>query len=112
MKLKIWTRAYRPFILGGNCHYQLSTTVEVDKAVSLGKGFKGHIVTAPNGETLIAEATSGGLVGPDLKSVRKDVKEGPKEVMVEQIAEGVKLREKSEEVEPEKFWQMMGKEKS
>jgi len=105
--LKVFTVGYFPFTMGGNVWRPICCEVEVDGPHDIGKGYKGYVVTAPNGKTFIAEATSGAFVGPDLKTVKEDITLGEKNVMVEQVAKAVEQSKGAKEITPDEFWGML-----
>ena len=107
-KVKIWTEAYNPFVMGGSCHYALGTKVEADGPHDLGKGRTGYLVTAPDGSTCVAEATSGAIVGPDLETVRGHVEAAEEAVMEKQVADALERGGTAKMVEPEEFWRLRG----
>ena len=107
--ITIWTQAYRPFMMGGNVHAGIKTQVEAEGPFDLGKGYQGYLLTAPWGETFVAEAQSGGLIGPDLETVRADVKEADPEVMKGQIEWALKELKGCTAEAPAKFWAMIRK---
>ena len=104
----IWTTGFRPFIMGGNVNAPLAAKVEVGKPVKLSKDISVFVVKSPlTGETHVADADSGALVGTSLKSVREDVRTGDKKVMKKQIAEAKEQFKKAVMLEPEEFWKKM-----
>ncbi len=100
----VWTKAYRPFILGGNVHAPIATTVAVGPKYSLGKDLCGYLVISPKGETFVADAETGAFVGPSLEAVRADVWDGDAEVMQQQLAEAAKAVKGATYLSPEQFW--------
>ena len=106
MKLTVWTKAYRPFIMGGDVNGPISTEVEVGDAVELGHGFKAHVVVSPTGETYVAEATTGAFVGGDIKQVKADVASADPEVMREQIEKAAIQAKKADCLSNEDFWSL------
>ena len=105
--MKVFTIGYFPFLMGGYPYQPISCEVEADGPHSIGKGYKGYVVTAPNGKTFVAEATSGAFVGPDLKTVREDIKLGEKKTMAKQVADAVEQGKGAKELTPDKFWGML-----
>lgn len=89
--MKVWTRAYRPFILGGDVHAPICCDLEpATNQFDLGKGFVGVIVVSPMGKKFVVELQSGGIVGNSIMAVRKDIESSDKEtidIQVEQMAE-------------------------
>jgi len=105
--MKVFTMDYVPFVMGGKVWQPMCCEVEADGPHDLGDGYQGFVVTAPNGTTFIAEATSGAFVGPDLKAVKKDIKTGDKSIMAEQVASAVTEMKMAKDVEPDYFWQKL-----
>jgi hypothetical protein len=103
-QITIWSEAYRPFIMGGNVHAPLKTSVPATELVDLGKGYKGYIVTSPRGKTFVIESITGGIVGDSLEVVRKDVEQADETVVKEQINAGLKRFKECEAVSPAQFW--------
>lgn len=106
MKLTIWTKAYRPFIMGGNVKAPIATEVEVGEPFDIGSDFRAYLVTSPKGSTYVVEATTGAFVGSDIEQVKKDVAAGDPEVMRQQIVEAQKQFEGATHLTPEEFWRM------
>jgi len=104
MKLTIWTACYSPWIMGGDVNAPIATEVEVGKPISLGKGIKAYVIDAPNGDTYIAEASTGAFVGDDLGQVRKDVEEAEPAVMKLQIAQAKEQFKNARHLTEEDFW--------
>lgn len=105
MKIKIWTRGYNPFSLGG-VHAPVSCYTN-GTPTQLARGFRGYIVKSPKGKTFIVEAESGGIVGDDLEEVRKDIKRGDLKEMREQVKKAKAQLKSAVLVGEEKFWEMM-----
>lgn len=111
MKLTVWTRAYRPFLMGGNVHTPVATELEVDDPVDLGNGIQGHLLTSPGGTTIVAEASTGAFVGPDIETVKKNIADANEEVITRQLDAAKKLFETADHVTEEEFWQLYDKNK-
>lgn len=106
-KIKIWTEAYRPFIMGGDCNAPVCTEVEVGEPFDLNDEIKAYVVVSPNGNTYVAEATTGAIVGNNAQQVKKDVATADPDVMKEQL-EGAKLRfKKAVFIETQEFWRLL-----
>lgn len=107
-KILVWTVGHDPFVMGGAVNYVLKTKVEATGPHKLGKGYKGYLVTAPNGKTFVAEAETGAFVGPTLESVAKDIAAADKAVMEQQIADAKVFFNddwhQRAEATPEEFW--------
>ena len=102
--MEIWTLQYRPFTMGGNVHQPVKCDVEVDGPHDLGGGYQGYIATAPDGRALVAEATSGAIVGPTLEAVRSDVADADPAVMADQVAKAIAQRASAAVLTPDEFW--------
>jgi len=107
MKIKVFTLGYFPFIMGGNVWQEICIDVEADGPYDIGKGYKGYVVTAPNGKTFVAEATSGALVGPDIKTVKEDISIGEQKMMDKQVAQAVEQSKKAKTLSSDEFWKML-----
>jgi hypothetical protein len=106
-KIKIWTKDYRPFILGGNVHQPMATEAEASGPFALGKGYEGYVVLSPLGESFVAESKTGALVGPTLNEVRADIKKAKKSVMKKQIIEAQESVKAARIVDPAEFWKRL-----
>jgi len=105
--MKVFTLGYFPFVMGGDVWQPICIDVEVDGPHDIGNGYQGYVVTAPNGKTFVAEATSGAFVGPDLKTVKEDISLGEKKMMAKQVADAVEQSKKAKELTPDEFWGML-----
>lgn len=103
-KITIWTEAYRPFILGGDVHAPISTTVEVGDAIDVGKGMKAFVVVSPKGKIHIAESVTGAFVGESVDDVKADIAAADKKVMKSQIEHAKKRLARATALAPEEFW--------
>ena len=104
MQIEIWKRGYSPFTLGGDVHRPIKMKVEASAPVDLGEGYQGYIIDTPKGKTLVAESTSGAVVGDTLEMVRADIAAGDPEVMRKQIEDAKRTRDDAEEVSPDVFF--------
>lgn len=86
----------------------LSTEVEVypSEAVQLCDGVAGYLLNTPNGESVVVEARSGGLVGSSLESVLDGVRDMPSTELIRQIDTNRKEfnRMKSQHLNSAEFW--------
>lgn len=112
MKIKIFTRAYRPFLMGGDVHAPVACEAEVaDVEYDFGQGFRGYLVHAPNGQTAVVEKRSGAIVGWSLDEVRRDIKEAKSiDMMGEQVIAAVEQSKQADKISEKEFWALMGKE--
>ncbi len=106
-KIKVYTLEYQPFIMGGNVWQPVATHVEASGPHSLGPNYKGFVITAPNGKTFVAEARSGAFVGPNLKTVRDDLRIGDPTLMKKQVDDALIQCEQARVVEPDEFWKLL-----
>jgi hypothetical protein len=102
--LKMWTKSYRPFVMGGSVNYLVGCELETPEEVDLGKGVVGYVVLTPKGSTAIAEKTSGAIVGTSLQDVREDIDSCGAEMMADQLAAACCQVKDVRWVSPEKFW--------
>jgi len=107
MKIKIYTLRYTPFVMGGKIWQPVTTEVEADGPHELGSGYNGFLVTSPTGKTFVVEATSGALVGPDLKTVKEDIRIGDPNMMKQQVAEGKIKCNQARWLDPDEFWNLL-----
>lgn len=105
MKKRIYIHAYFPFTLGGDVWRPISTEVDVGKKMPIGKGFFAHSTKAPNNKTFIVEHESGGIIGSSFVQVRKDIREGTKEMMRVQVAHACREMQRARHYPPDIFWQ-------
>lgn len=70
----------------------LCTDIEVyaSEAVVLCDGVSGYVVGTPNGETVVVEARSGGLVGHSVEAVLDGIRDMPTSELIRQIDAGRK----------------------
>jgi hypothetical protein len=105
--MKIWTEAYRPWILGGNCRAPVSCDVPVDGPFELGKGYIGYIATSPNGRKFVIESETGALIGSSLDGVREDIRSGDETVMKQQIEHAKRRALETDSISVELFWKLL-----
>jgi hypothetical protein len=101
--IRVWTLGYQPFRLGGSLWNPMTTILEADGPHDLGKDHYGYVVTAPTGETKIAEASTGAIVGDTLDQVRADLAEADPEVVSRQM-QNARSASNHFDVEPDEFW--------
>jgi hypothetical protein len=103
--LIVWTEGYNPWIMGGDCHAPIGTSVAVGERFDLGGGYEGYLIANPTtGETFVAEAKTGAFVGPSLASVRKDIEAAAPAVMREQIKAAADRMLKMQILPSDDFW--------
>ncbi len=94
-----------PFVLGGRHNWHpVGTRVPTTGPFPMGRGYQGLLVTAPNGKTFVAEASSGAFVGSDLIGVATDIHVGDPAVMKRQVAEAREMAASISWVDPDTFW--------
>lgn len=107
MKLKVWTEAYRPFILGGDVNAPIMTEIECGNPIAVGKGVNVVEIISPHGTVHIAECTTGALVGTSLFDVRQDIEFASEKIIEEQLSEGKKRVKKATIISAERFWELL-----
>lgn len=105
--MRIWTEAYRPFIMGGDCNAPIICDVPVTGPFDLGRGYQGFLAVSPNGKTFVAESFTGAIVGSTLNGVREDIEDADAMVMEEQIAHARKRVLQAATVSRDEFWKML-----
>lgn len=107
---KAWTWKHEPFQLGGMggrpCQRPVCAIVTCQGPYDLGQGFVGYLAIAPNGTTLVIEATSGGIVGSTIAQVRADVARATIEEMQEQVREAKGFGDMAEVMTADAFWRL------
>ncbi len=100
-----WMPRYRPFIMGGDVHQGIKMELDIVDTLEIGRGYRAHVVKAPNGASFYIEADCGAVLGNDLMMILSDVKEGGEDVMRQQIDAGKVQRDRAEKTTnaPE-FW--------
>ncbi len=110
----IWTEAYRPFIMGGDVYAPISTEVD-DKRLATARfrkqGVSVCLVPNPAGGIVVAEQTTGAIVGNDFRTVTGDLNEADPEVVAKQLAEAAKRRKKCTALPPNEFWRLYNRSK-
>lgn len=111
MSLVVWTKAYRPFILGGRCNGEIATKIEDGQYTGpyeSNHGIKLYIVPNPlnPSKTHIVEGECGAFVGTDINEVLNDINSADVDVMKQQIEQGKKQRDRADHITNEKFWSL------
>lgn len=110
--MKVWTQAYRPFILGGNVHAPICCDIEPASAcIDLGKGYQGMSIVSPGGKIFVVEVITGGIVGSSVSEVQADVSTADEAVMKQQIEDGLRQAENADWVTPQEFWRQLRADK-
>lgn len=89
LNLTIWMIERDRFGVRGRA---LSTEIEVyaSEAVPLCEDVNGYVLNTPNGETVVVEARTGGLVGHTLETVLDGIRDMPSSDLIKQIDTGKK----------------------
>lgn len=104
-KITVWTEAYRPWIVGGNCNAPICTTADVGEPMDIGHGMTAFVVVSPRtDDTYVAESTTGAFVGASIREVREDVAAADAAVMRKQLKDASIRFKKADAVAPELFW--------
>ena len=106
--MHIWTWGRFPFIMGGPVRQAVKTNVEPTSGPhDLGQGYEGYLITTPTGNTRVAEATTGALVGNTLDDVRRDVANANPETMRDQVNAAAKHARSARTLTAAEFWRLM-----
>jgi hypothetical protein len=105
--MKIWTEAYRPFLMGGDVNAPVSTEVEVGHRYNVGGGYWAYEVESPSGQTYVVESKTGAIIGTSIFDVISDISEGDPEAMELQIEAAKERVKQADYVTPEQFWSML-----
>lgn len=106
--MDIWTWATFPFVMGGPIRQAVKTDVEPASGPhDLGQGYAGYLVATPAGNTRVAEATTGALVGDTLEDVRRDVAEASSDTMRDQVAAAAEHARSARTIPTDEFWYLM-----
>jgi hypothetical protein len=81
--------------------------VEVDGPFDLGKGYEGFLAVSPHGQTFVAEAETGAIVGSTVREVRQDIETAEAAVMDAQITDAKKRVLKARTVSLSEFWRLL-----
>ena len=104
----IWTWGTFPFVMGGPVRQAVKTDVESTSGPhDLGHGYEGYVITTPAGNTRVAEATTGALVGDTLDDVRRDVADASPEAMRDRVAAAADHVRTAKTMTPAEFWRLM-----
>lgn len=110
-KMKIWAQAYRPFIMGGDVNSNISINADWDIIVELREVGKPTItlyrIIAPDGRIYYAEGSTSGLMGSNLNDLAIDYHHADAEVLRKQLNDNATQLEKSDSIEPKKFWELV-----
>lgn len=84
-KVKVFTYLYNAFQMGGNLQSPIATWVIPAEEIVTSHNINLIVFNLPNGETRIAEKSTGAIVGDNLDDVLEDMAIAPKDVMLEQV---------------------------
>ncbi len=107
MQMKVWTEAYRPFMMGGDVNAPICALLEVDGPFDLGGGINGYLATSPTGTIHVAEETTGAFVGMSIDQVREDIATADPAVIREQLAGAIERAKEATPFEEDEFWGML-----
>lgn len=111
VQIDIYTRSYRPWIMGGKVDGHIKTKAIVvssrnvetsELSVDLCE------VKSPAGNSFIAEKVSGAIVGSSWDMVEDALRTSDVEVVKGQLTQAVKDCEEAEPLESNEFWSLMG----
>lgn len=98
LHLLVWTIERDRYGVRGRALCTMMEVVEAD-AADLCQGVKGYVLNAPNGETVVVEARTGGLVGYTLETVSDGIRDMPISELLKQIDSGKKEFDRMKQVE-------------
>lgn len=101
----IFARGPTPFRMGGELGEWVGCEAEPSELVALGKGVMGYLLQSPNGKGIVAEATSGAIIGSTLSQVRDDIRSGTQEMIHRQIARGMEYSKNVRVLPAKEFWE-------
>lgn len=104
--MRIWTEAYRPWMMGGDCNAPIICDVPVDGPFDLG-GSQCFLATSPSGKTFVAEGITGAIVGPNIEIVRSDIEAVDETVVEGQIARAKIRVLRADTVSQDEFWRLL-----
>ena len=103
-KLKIWTLAYRPFVMGGRTNYSAATELEVSDPVTIREpGIKVCESDTPRGKR-VALYPNGAIVGDSIEEVTADLTSAPAPVIEAQLWWAAEEAAKAELMSNEQFF--------
>lgn len=111
----IWTRAYSPFIMGGDVNAPIGTKMKCS-VIFFEKSINGvnKLLVAESPDTkriVVAEYTTGAIVGNDVTVVMEDIKQSSRKIIKEQIEDANKLLKKVHTVSFDEFWRRYPKKR-
>ena len=102
--MDIWTWGRFPFVMDGPVRQPVKTDVKPTfRPHDLGQSYEGYIITTPTGNTHVAEAITGDLVGDTLDDVRHDVANANPETIRDQIAAAAQHFRNAKTLTPAEF---------
>jgi len=104
--MKIWTEAYRPFIMGGNVHAPVSIEMELDDPIDIGHGLQAYLIVDPEGRTHVAESTTGAFIGTTIDQVRADLAAADPEMVKSQMEDAKVRAQKADPLDDDTFWSL------
>lgn len=101
--IKVYTKNYRPFIMGGNVNGFMSTYIDDYEKIDIGDEYEAIVFRNTEHKDMwhVAEVTSGAIVWTDstktkaVDQVISDMKSADPEIIKEQIEQGKKDNEKA-----------------
>ena len=104
--MKIWTEAYRPFMMGGDVNAPICTEVELNGLIDIGHGLQAYLLVDPGGRTHVVESTTGAFIGVTIDQVRADLEAADPEVVKSQMETAAIRAQEADPLEPEQFWSL------
>lgn len=107
MRKLFWTIKYHPFVMGGRTHRATGCEIPCIGPYALGEGYEAYVGMTPKGNVMIAEKTTGAIVGDSIAQVREDIVKGDPEVMAKQVSEAREMLQDLVRVKEYEFYEMI-----
>jgi len=103
---RVYSTAYCPFAITG-VHRAVAADVECTGPYDIGHGYQGWLVNAPNGQTRVAEAETGGFIADSISAARRDVAAGDPAEQAVIIEKGHVAAKSAKLVDTDEFWKVL-----
>ena len=86
---KVWTKNYRPFVMGGSVNYPISTFVQPIEVRKI-KGIEFFTFKTPSGAMKLAEGVTGGIIAEDFEDLLTAIEGCDKSFLKGQIDDAIR----------------------
>jgi hypothetical protein len=108
MRCEAWTWYYEPFRCGGKLTNPMRCDhLEAESLHQLDSGVCVYVVKSPEGNTMIVDQFSHGVVGDSLEQVREDVAGAEQSAIAKQLAEGLEHYKVAKLITVGRWWELM-----